>query len=63
MYTRATAAVLFVLLWAAPSALAQEPKVGELHPEIRLPTLDGSRTVSLRALRGKRVLLLQFASW
>lgn len=58
-----TAAAMFWLLGLAQPALADEPRVGELHPELRLPTLDGAETISLRALRGKRVLLLQFASW
>ncbi|MDJ0523701.1 MAG: hypothetical protein QNJ90_16665 [Planctomycetota bacterium] len=58
------AAVVLVLIGlAAPAAEAAEPRVGELHPELRLPTLDGTQTISLRSLRGKRVLLLQFASW
>ena len=56
--------ILALLLASAlPSAGAAEPQVGALHPELRLPTIDGAQTVSLRALRGKRVLLLQFASW
>lgn len=45
------------------SALAGEPEVGELYPELRLPTIDGSQTISIRGLRGKKVLLIEFASW
>ena len=58
--------VLLFLLSAAPgmpSAEGAEPTVGQLHPEIRLPTIDGKQNVSLRALVGKKVLLIQFASW
>ncbi len=62
MRTLAPALALLVLLAAAPTH-AKEPKVGDRHPEIRLPTIDGKETVSLRSLVGKRVLLLQFASW
>jgi hypothetical protein len=37
--------------------------IGELHPPIVLPSLDGKRTLSLAQFRGKKVLLVQFASW
>jgi hypothetical protein len=37
--------------------------IGELHPPIVLPSLDGKRTLSLSQFRGKKVLLVQFASW
>ena len=36
---------------------------GRLVPDLELPTIDGKGSVSLRDLAGKRVLLLQFASW
>ena len=47
---------------------AQEPmqigvEVGEVFPDIELPTIDGKSTVRLSELRGKRVLLIEFASW
>jgi hypothetical protein len=38
-------------------------RVGEIHPQIVLPSLDGRRPVALSSLRGKKVLLVQFASW
>ena len=48
----------------APSrATAGEPDIGDPFPELRLPTIDGRETVSLQALRGTKVLLIQFASW
>ena len=47
----------------APAAHAGDVDVGDPHPEIRLPTIDGRETVSLDALRGTKVLLIQFASW
>jgi hypothetical protein len=37
--------------------------VGDLHPLIALPSLDGKRALSLSQFRGKKVLLVQFASW
>jgi len=39
------------------------PVVGERHPDFVLPAIDDGRAVSLGALRGTRVLLVQFASW
>ncbi len=52
---------------AAPSADASAPqvgrKVGNVHPEIVLPSLDDKKTYSLSQFRGKKVLLIQFASW
>ena len=44
---------------AAPYA----PKVGERHPDFTLPTIDNRTPTSLSSLRGKKVLLIQFASW
>jgi hypothetical protein len=38
-------------------------KVGQLHPPILLPSLDGKCPVSLSQFAGKKVLLVQFASW
>lgn len=37
--------------------------VGDRHPPIVLPSLDGNRTLSLSQFAGKKVLLVQFASW
>ena len=34
-----------------------------MHPDVRLPTIDGERTLALSELRGKKVLLIEFASW
>ncbi len=42
---------------------AEEPVIGKLHPDLRLPTIDGKRTIRLSDLRGKKVMLIQFASW
>ena len=56
--------VLLCLLAASPRpALAKKPRVGERVAALRLPTIDGTQTVDLRDLRGKRVLLIEFASW
>jgi hypothetical protein len=45
--------------WARPYA----PKVGERHPDFTLPTIGDRIPVSLSNFRGKKVLLIQFASW
>ena len=37
--------------------------VGRSLPSVTLPTIDGSDVVSLGELRGRKLLLLQFASW
>ena len=49
---------------AAP-ARAQEVgfRMGQLVPDIVLPTIDGEGVVRLSDLRGRRVLLIEFASW
>lgn len=37
--------------------------VGQRVPDLALPLVDGSGTFDLASLRGKRALLIQFASW
>lgn len=39
------------------------PKVGEKHPDLLLPRIDNREAVSLTQFRGKKVLLIHFASW
>jgi peroxiredoxin len=45
--------------WAASYA----PKVGERHPDFTLPAIGDRAPVALSDFRGKKVLLIQFASW
>ena len=53
-----------VLLCCAASAQAGiAPQEGEVFPELSFPTLDGAGLASLKDYRGKKVLLMQFASW
>jgi hypothetical protein len=56
---------LVVTALAAGTAVAQAPpaRTGEPHPPLRLPTIDGDRTIDLRELAGSKVLLIEFASW
>ncbi|MEM9381527.1 MAG: hypothetical protein AAGB93_16350 [Planctomycetota bacterium] len=37
--------------------------VGARVPDLELPLIDGSGTFDLATLRGRKVLLVQFASW
>ncbi len=60
---------LAALLAVAAASPADAPapqvgrKVGNVHAEIVLPSLDGKKTYALSQFRGKKVLLIQFASW
>ena len=42
-----------------------EPMKGKSgpHPDFILPTIEGDKTIQLSSFRGKKVLLLHFASW
>jgi peroxiredoxin len=44
-------------------AASYAPKVGERHSDFTLPTIGDRTPVSLSDFRGKKVLLIQFASW
>ncbi len=33
------------------------------YPTLRLPTIDGKQTIDLMQFAGKKVLLIEFASW
>ncbi len=48
---------------ARDSSASYAPKVGEKHPDFTLPTVGDRTPVSLSDFRGKKVLLIQFASW
>ena len=52
-----------VLLGSLASSQGGPWRAGRRLPELRLPTIDGDRTIDLAELRGKRVLLVEFASW
>jgi hypothetical protein len=53
------------LLFCAAGALAEEypPRVGQPHPNFTLPNIEDRAPVSLASYRGRKVLLIQFASW
>jgi hypothetical protein len=48
-----------------PRAFAEPyaPRVGERHPDFVLPAIGDRRPVGLSQFRGKKVLLVHFASW
>ena len=39
------------------------PEVGKLHPEFVLPNIQSGELTKLSSFRGKKTLLLHFASW
>ena len=39
------------------------PEVGQRHPDFTLPDIATGKPTSLSDFRGKKVLLIQFASW
>ena len=54
-----------VLMSLTTSALAEtyNPRVGEPHVNFTLPAIGDGRPISLEQMRGRKVLLIQFASW
>lgn len=51
-------------LGAGPAlAAAAAPRVGQRHPDFTLPAIRDRNPVSLADYRGKKVLLVHFASW
>ena len=48
---------------AGAGAAGYDPRIGERHPEFTLPDINTGKSVSLADFRGKKVLLIQFASW
>jgi len=60
----ALASLIVLFLQAAlASAGGYRPRVGDCHPDFELPRIDGGAPVSLSDFRGKKVLLIHFASW
>jgi hypothetical protein len=59
-----------MLTWGCLSSLAvsshagsYSPRVGQLHPDFTLPCIVDNEPVSLSQFRGRKVLLIHFASW
>ena len=68
MIAVALSAILAMGVLSVTGELSRDPPrvgrgVGDRHPPIVLPSLDGKRTLALSQFAGKKVLLIQFASW
>ncbi len=59
----ALASVLCLAAAAQAIRAAYPPRAGEAHPEFTLPSIADGKPVSLAQFRGKKVLLIHFASW
>ena len=58
------AGLLAGLALLAPSATGQQaPTVGQPYGPLVLPQVDTGEPFDLMSLRGRRVLLIEFASW
>lgn len=57
------ATIMFVASGTVATADEYAPRVGSLHPAFTLPAIDDGRPISLAQYRGRKVLLIQFASW
>ena len=44
-------------------AAGYSPRVGQSHPDFTLPSIVDREPVSLSQFRGRKVLLIHFASW
>jgi len=59
----------FMLSWGcfsfitASSFAVYSPKLGQMHPDFVLPDISSNEPVSLSQFRGKKILLIHFASW
>lgn len=59
-------ALCFMAGLALTSGVSAQPgriTVGQPLPDLRLPTVERDATVALSQFRGKRLLLIEFASW
>ena len=55
--------LIVAALTAARAELPAGPKPGDPYPAYLLPSLTRGDALSIAHFRGKKVLLLQFASW
>jgi len=58
-------AVCVVLFGGNPSPLEADPGMREGHffPDLYLPSLDDGKLQNISSFRGKKTLLMVFASW
>ncbi len=57
------AALMLALPVLPARAEPYAPRVGQRHADFTLPTINDGSPVSLSRFHGKKVLLIQFASW
>jgi len=58
------AGLLVIAVERAPAAeVSYAPRVGQPYPDFTLARIDNRQPMSLSQLRGKKVLLIHFASW
>jgi len=55
--------LLSLTLTAQAQADSYAPRVGQRHADLTLPRIDNREAVSLSQYRGRKVLLIHFASW
>jgi hypothetical protein len=63
MWIRTLALVSFFGWPLVTSIRGYEPNVGERHADFTLPDILTGKPVSLSDYRGKKILLIHFASW
>ena len=57
------AALAMLALAAGPEAPGVGREVGQVFPQVVLPSLTDRQPVALSGFRGRKVLLIEFASW
>jgi hypothetical protein len=59
------ATTLATIVGSAGLSSGQEvgERVGDFYPDLELPTIERGAALRLSAFRGRRVLLIEFASW
>ena len=63
---RSNLMIVLALAFGIGQAVGSEPyrpRVGQPHIDFQLPSLKDGSAVRLSQFRGKKVLLIQFASW
>jgi len=59
----AVAAALCLAAAAHGAVGGYPPRAGEAHPDFTLPSIADGKPISLAQFRGKKVVLIHFASW
>jgi hypothetical protein len=66
VYIQLLAAVLKICLFAGANLntmASYPPSIGDPHPGFVLPNIDTNVPVSLSQFLGKKIILINFASW